>query len=64
MTQVHYIPLHTQPYYRQFGFQEGDFPEAEKYYRKCLTLPIYVELTKKEQDKIVALLGQALGSIE
>ena len=61
-TQIHYIPLHTQPYYRQFGFQSGDFPEAEKYYRKCLTLPIYVELSEQEQDKIVMLLEQVLGA--
>ena len=62
-TQIHYIPLHTQPYYRQFGFQPGDFPEAEKYYRKCLTLPIYVGLTEEQQDKVVALLRQRLDAV-
>ena len=50
---VHYIPVHTQPYYRQLGFQEGDFPEAEKYYRKCLTLPIYPRLSTADQAYVV-----------
>ena len=53
---VHYIPVHTQPYYRQLGFKEGDFPEAEKYYRKCLTLPIYPQLSVDDQTRVVSAL--------
>lgn len=58
---VHYIPVHTQPYYRQrFGFQEGDFPVAEAYYQQALSLPIYADLTCEEQLQVIAALKKAL----
>ena len=57
---VHYIPVHTQPYYQQQGFSVGDFPEAEKYYKKSLTLPIYPDLTEKNQKKVVELVKKLL----
>ena len=57
---VHYIPVHTQPYYRQrFGFQQGDFPAAEAYYARAITLPLYFDLSEAEQDTVVATLKQA-----
>lgn len=57
---VHYIPVHTQPYYRQhFGFVQGDFPAAEAYYAHAITLPLYFSLSEDEQDTVVATLKQA-----
>ena len=57
---VHYIPVHTQPYYQKLGFREGDFPNAEQYYREAITLPLYYDLTEKKQDEIVAALKEVL----
>jgi UDP-4-amino-4,6-dideoxy-N-acetyl-beta-L-altrosamine transaminase len=54
--QVHYIPIHTQPYYRRLGFAWGDFPEAEAHYRTALSLPLYPALRESQQDEVVAAL--------
>jgi len=51
--QVHYIPLHLMPYYRQQGFKPGDYPHAEAYYRGCLSLPMYPTLTDEQQDFVI-----------
>lgn len=59
--QVHYIPIHLQPYYRHRGFKPGDFPAAEAYYSEAISLPIYPALTEGEQDKVCAILRGALG---
>ena len=58
---VHYIPIHTQPYYRALGFSPGDFPRAEENYESCLSLPIYPSMTDEEQDFVIAALRDALG---
>ena len=59
---VHYIPVHTQPYYRQhFGFKIGDFPAAEAYYAGAISIPLYFGLTEAEQDKVVEVLERAFG---
>lgn len=50
---VHYIPVHLQPYYQNLGFKLGDFPNAEQYYQRVITLPLYPKLTKKEQDYVI-----------
>ncbi|MDH5359087.1 MAG: UDP-4-amino-4,6-dideoxy-N-acetyl-beta-L-altrosamine transaminase [Gammaproteobacteria bacterium] len=55
---VHYIPIHTQPYYRRLGFKQGDFPYAEQYYSKALTLPLYPSLT--QQEYVIETLKAAL----
>ncbi|WFP50625.1 UDP-4-amino-4,6-dideoxy-N-acetyl-beta-L-altrosamine transaminase [Methylomonas sp. EFPC3] len=56
---VHYIPVHLQPYYRRMGFQPGDFPEAERYYRAAISLPLYATLSEANQDRVIeALRGQ------
>ncbi|RIV27115.1 UDP-4-amino-4,6-dideoxy-N-acetyl-beta-L-altrosamine transaminase [Fibrisoma montanum] len=52
--QVHYIPVHTMPYYRQFGWKSGDFPNAERYYNQCVSLPMFPTLTNEEQDYVIA----------
>jgi len=57
--QVHYIPVHTQPWYRDLGFKPGNFPVAEHYYSGALSLPLYPDLTDEEQTRVVAAL-QAL----
>ena len=58
---VHYIPVHLQPHYRQFGFAAGDFPEAERYYAEALSLPMYPGLTPEAQSRVVRSLEAALG---
>jgi UDP-4-amino-4,6-dideoxy-N-acetyl-beta-L-altrosamine transaminase len=57
---VHYIPVHLQPYYRKMGFRPGQFPEAEAYYNKALSIPLYATLTNAQQDMVVAVLKDAL----
>lgn len=51
--QVHYVPLHLMPYYQALGNKEGDFPIVEKYYRHCLSLPMYPTLSDEEQDYVI-----------
>lgn len=58
--QVHYIPVHTQPYYRNLGFKPGDFPEAERYFSEAFSLPLFYDLTDEEQRTVVDLLREAL----
>lgn len=54
--QVHYIPVHLQPYYQKFGFAEGDFPQAESYYRKTISLPLYTDLKVKDLRRIARII--------
>ena len=54
--QIHYIPCHLMPYYKQFGWKEGDFPNAESYYKGCISLPMYPKLTHEEQNKVIQLV--------
>jgi UDP-4-amino-4,6-dideoxy-N-acetyl-beta-L-altrosamine transaminase len=53
LVQVHYIPVHLFPYYKEFGWKQGDCPNAEEHYEKCLTLPMYPSLGEKEQDFVI-----------
>ncbi|TBR37473.1 UDP-4-amino-4,6-dideoxy-N-acetyl-beta-L-altrosamine transaminase [Marinomonas agarivorans] len=57
---VHYIPVHTQPFYRRMGFKQGDFPEAEKYYSEAISIPLFHGMTLEQQDEVVATLTQVL----
>lgn len=57
---VHYIPVHTQPYYKSLGFMEGDFPEAEKYYAGAISLPLYYSLKPEEQNFVIEKVKEAL----
>lgn len=52
-SQVHYIPVHTMPYYKKLGWRKGDFPVAERYYERCLSLPMYPSLTEEEHDYVI-----------
>jgi UDP-4-amino-4,6-dideoxy-N-acetyl-beta-L-altrosamine transaminase len=60
---VHYIPIHTQPYYQQLGFQWGDFPGAEVFYSKIISLPMYADLTLSMQQQVAAALAAATGAV-
>lgn len=60
-SQVHYIPVHTQPWYRQnFGYKPGDFPEAEKYYAGCLSLPLFPRMADSDVTRVIDALKIAL----
>ena len=57
---VHYIPVHTQPYYQQFGFKYGDFPNAEQYYSRAFSIPIFYSLTDEMQDTVIDVMHRSL----
>lgn len=57
---VHYFPVHLQPYYRELGFCPGDFPAAEAYYSEALTLPLHAGMLDSEQDQVIAALREVL----
>jgi UDP-4-amino-4,6-dideoxy-N-acetyl-beta-L-altrosamine transaminase len=57
---LHYIPVHTQPYYQQMGFKTGDFPEAERYYAEAISLPMFQTMSEAQQDAVLAALKTAL----
>lgn len=59
---LHYIPVHTQPYYERMGFQNGDFPNAEQYYCEAISLPMFQTLTDEQQDMVVAALRKAVSA--
>lgn len=60
MVNLHYIPVHTQPYYQRMGFKVGDYPEAERYYREAISIPMHQSLTDAEQDQVVQVLREAM----
>ncbi|MCE7995969.1 MAG: UDP-4-amino-4,6-dideoxy-N-acetyl-beta-L-altrosamine transaminase [Roseivirga sp.] len=55
--QIHYIPCHLMPYYRQFGWKEGDLEHAENYYRHCISLPMFPTLTDDEQNFVISCIS-------
>lgn len=57
---VHYIPVHTQPFWKARGFAVGDFPNAEAYYDRAISIPLYAGLTEADQDKVVAEIRKAV----
>lgn len=57
---LHYIPVHTQPYYQQMGFKQGDFLEAEKYYQEAISLPMFSTLSEEQQDTVIRVLEKVL----
>jgi len=57
---VHYIPVHTQPYYQALGFEVGDFPEAEAYYQEAISLPMFHSMTQTQQNEVIAVLTHVL----
>ncbi|MGB0959449.1 MAG: UDP-4-amino-4,6-dideoxy-N-acetyl-beta-L-altrosamine transaminase [Halocynthiibacter sp.] len=57
---VHYIPVHLQPYYQNPGFKQGDFPNAETYYSRAISIPLYPDMTDADQDYVIQSLTTAL----
>lgn len=57
---LHYIPVHTQPYYQRLGFKSGDYPEAERYYAEAISLPLFPTMSEEQQDDVVAALRMAV----
>lgn len=57
---LHYIPVHTQPYYQRQGFKTGDFPQAEAYYSGAISLPMYPTMTEVQQDTVIQAMCDAL----
>lgn len=57
---LHYIPVHLQPWYQRMGFKAGDFPEAERYYGEAISLPMFPTLDENQQDQVVAALRKAI----
>lgn len=57
---LHYIPVHTQPYYQQMGLKAGDFPEAERYYAEAISLPMFQTMSEAQEDLVLAALKAAL----
>ena len=60
LVNLHYIPVHLQPYYQEMGFNEGQFPEAEQYYKEAISLPMFPTITEEQQDKVIATLKELL----
>ncbi len=57
---LHYIPVHMQPYYKKMGFKAGDFPRAEKYYSRAISIPLYPSMSFEQQDQVVSILKKVL----
>ncbi|WP_352283695.1 UDP-4-amino-4,6-dideoxy-N-acetyl-beta-L-altrosamine transaminase [Pseudoalteromonas sp. Q18-MNA-CIBAN-0097] len=57
---LHYIPVHFQPYYQKMGFKQGDFPHAESYYSNAISLPMFHGMTYEQQDEVISKLTQIL----
>lgn len=57
---LHYIPVHTQPYFAEMGFAPDAFPESQKYYREAISIPMFQTMTLDEQDEVVVALNKAL----
>ena len=57
---IHYIPVHLHPYYERLGFKKNDFPQAEKFYKNAISIPIYSKLTKNNQEYVIEILRKIL----
>lgn len=62
LVNLHYIPVHTQPYYQQMGFKQGDFPDAEQYYREAISIPMHVNLTDEDLKFVAISIREAIRS--
>lgn len=59
---LHYIPVHTQPYYQSRGFKLGDYPQAEQYYARAISLPIFATMNESQQDEVVGAFAEVLSA--
>ena len=62
LVNLHYIPVYRQPYYEQMGFRTGYCRLAEQYYSEAISIPLYPGLTEGQQDKVVAVIREAVGA--
>ena len=53
---LHYIPIHLQPYFKKLGFKKGNFPESEKYYKEAISIPLFTQLKREDQDYIISTI--------
>jgi dTDP-4-amino-4,6-dideoxygalactose transaminase len=60
IVNLHYIPVHLQPYYQKLGFKVGQFPEAERFYTEAISLPMYPTLSSEQQDQVVEAISKEL----
>ncbi len=60
MVNLHYIPVHMQPYYQKLGFKKGDYPNSEQYYREAISIPMHPNITDSDQDMVVQSLYEAM----
>jgi len=60
LVNLHYIPVHIQPYYKKMGFEGGQFPQAEQYYKEAMSIPMFPTMTNEQQDKVIATLKTLL----
>lgn len=60
IVNLHYIPVHTQPYYQQLGFKAGQFPQAERYYADAISIPMYPIMTEAQQDQVIDVLTEVI----
>jgi UDP-4-amino-4,6-dideoxy-N-acetyl-beta-L-altrosamine transaminase len=60
MVNLHYIPVHTQPYYQKMGFKQGDYPQAEQYYREAISIPMHVNLSDEDIFFVAKSIREAM----
>ena len=60
LVNLHYMPVHLQPWYKKMGFSEGDFPESEEYYKRAITIPCYPDLKDRELHKVSEILHKVI----
>ena len=60
LVNLHYIPVHMQPYYQKMGFESGQFPEAEQYYKEAISIPLFSAMTEGQQDTVCSTLKTIL----
>ena len=53
LAQIHYVPVHTMPYYKKIGYLDAELIHAEKYYSRCISLPMYPTLSNEEQNYVI-----------
>jgi dTDP-4-amino-4,6-dideoxygalactose transaminase len=57
VSQVHYIPVPAQPYYRNLGFNPEDYPNAQRYYQEALSIPLFFDLTNEQQQQVISRIN-------
>lgn len=62
LVNLHYIPVHMQPYYKNMGFKEGQYPQAEQYYKEAISIPVFPTMTEQQQNYVVYVLEKQLGA--